>query len=446
VECALVIGLGVSGLAASELLIRDGYEVAAIDQRSEDLVALPEVRRLIELGLRVRGMSDVDISQYDMLVVSPGVPPEHPLYKEACRRGIEIIGEAQLALCKARQPCIGITGTNGKTTVTLLATHILHCAGKKAKALGNVGTSLAAYFLAPDPEEIIVAELSSYQLETLHAPVVDTGIILNITPDHLDRYPSMSEYARAKCRMQLCMKAGGAFYVHAAVLRGYGDLLPREHLTTFGCDFDALFFADGHRVEKKEKTCTYLEYELPSSLRGKWSVHDCENALAAWLLVKPFGVSVDHFTRALATFNKPAHRIEHVANIRGVDYYDDSKGTNIDAVIKAVNAMQGQVILLAGGVDKGASYASWRASFSGKVKRIFAFGEAREKIAQETAAFCEVEIVDDLEQAVKKAAELSRDGECVLLSPGCSSFDMFHDYVHRGEEFKRYVRNIQNKG
>jgi UDP-N-acetylmuramoylalanine--D-glutamate ligase len=222
-------------------------------------------------------------------------------------------------------------------------------------------------------------------------------------------------------------------------------MLRPENLLTFGNDPKADFFSDHYQVHKKVGDQTVLEYQLPFLLREKWMIHDCENALAAWLLIRPFGISVDNFLQALTSFSKPAHRIEHVANIRGVSYYDDSKGTNIDAVIKAVGAMKGQVILLAGGVDKGASYKLWKSSFSGKVRQIFAFGEARGKIAQETADFCQVQIVQDLEEAVMKAADLAKEGECILLSPGCSSFDMFHDYAHRGEEFKRCVRNIHKE-
>lgn len=445
-ERALVIGLGISGLAAAELLLRDGYRVIGVDRHSKNLVQTPAAARLVELGMRILDENEVeDVGDFDILVVSPGISPEHALYKEACKRGIEIIGEAQLALRRSRQPCIGITGTNGKTTVTYLVEHILKSSGKKAKALGNIGLSLAGYFLAPDPEEIIVAELSSYQLETLNAPVINAGVILNITPDHLDRYSSMHDYARAKCRLQLCMKPGSPLYVHAAAAREYADLLPRNRLMTFGCDPEALFFTDCERAGKKnEKGEMHLEYSLPNFYHGL-GIHDSENALAAWLLTQSFGVTVEQFLSALTTFRKPAHRIEHVANISGVDYYDDSKGTNIDAVIKAVNAMQGEVILLAGGVDKGASYGLWQSSFAGKVKHIFAFGQAREKIAQETGPFCRVEIVSDLQQAVERASAVAQKGECVLLSPGCASFDMFRDYAHRGEEFRRYVLHIQKE-
>ncbi len=175
----------------------------------------------------------------------------------------------------------------------------------------------------------------------------------------------------------------------------------------------------------------------------KTSDHDQENALAAWLLVEKFGISREQFELALSIFKKPAHRIEYVGTVAGIRYYDDSKGTNLDAVIRAVESMHGKVWLIAGGVDKGASYALWKQAFTGKVKKIFAIGEAKRKIARETQEFCLVEELDTLEEAVRRASEEASPGDNVLLSPGCSSFDMFRDYEHRGQEFQRLVRRLE---
>lgn len=412
---ALVIGLGISGLAAAKLLLRDGYEVVAIDRHALKLLSSPAICQLIELGVSVLEESSLkEVCGFSLVIVSPGVTPNHPLYLKALIRGIEIIGEAELAFRRMHQPCIAITGTNGKTTVTLLVEHILRSAGKKARALGNVGHSLAEYFLAPDPEEIIVAELSSYQLETLTASAIDAGVILNITPDHLDRYKNMRDYAYTKCRLQLCIKPQGVFYVHEDILAEYTDLFMRPCIGYKPCDHDP-------------KLCNSL------------AAHDRENMAAARVLTHPFGISYEQFLEGANTFNKPPHRIEYIANINGVNYYDDSKGTNVDAVIKAVDSMPGPVHLLAGGVDKGASYQVWQASFTGKVKKIYIFGEGSERMARETSTFCSVEIVGDLEKAVRAATLSAKKGECVLLSPGCASWDMFRDYAHRGEEFRRHI-------
>lgn len=414
----LVIGLGISGQAASALLISKGGEVVAVD-RNRELLASPPIEQLREKGLvAVHESSIIDLDSFSLVVVSPGVPPTDRLYRLASEKKLEIIGEVELSLREIRQPCVGITGTNGKTTVTLLVEHILKLSGKKARALGNVGLPLASYFIQPDPEEILVIELSSYQLETLQAPVFDVGVILNITPDHLDRYPSMEEYAAAKWRLKNCMKPGSPFYVHPKIIQEFG--------------------------KSAEIYTTFLDNLLSPDYR-KRGVHECENALAAWCICREFQVSKEEFIKGLETFIKPAHRIELVKMVKGVYYYDDSKGTNIDAVIQAVGAMSGPVLLIAGGVDKGASYALWKKPFAQKVKKIFVIGKAAEKICCELQEAFPVEKIETLEKAVERAAFESQKGDCVLLSPGCSSYDMFRDYAHRGEEFKKCVNFLEEK-
>jgi UDP-N-acetylmuramoylalanine--D-glutamate ligase len=412
----LVIGFGKSGQSAYALLQHQGHEVVAVDK--DPKVAPP---------------CDVKVSDFDFVVVSPGVPQADPWYAEARRLGLEVVGEAELALREAKQPIIGITGTNGKTTVTLLVEHVLKCAGKKARALGNVGSPLAAYFIHPDPEEIIVAEISSYQLETLHSKVFDAGVILNITPDHLDRYSGMEEYAKAKCHLYNCLKEGAPFYVNIELLREYHPLLKGEY-RTYGSSSGAFLWTDKYLVKELEK----IAYFLPMRYRDM-GIHESENVLAAWALCRHFDVTNDAFLQALESFQKPAHRIEFVATIGGVSYYDDSKGTNIDATMHAIESMSGPVVLIAGGVDKGSSYAPWK-RFQGKVRKIIAMGEAAEKICQELNIVFPVEIVPTMDQAVDLAKEIAKPGDAVLLSPGCSSFDMFRDYAHRGEEFKRRVK------
>ncbi len=444
---ALILGLGLSGQAAVELLLRDGYEIFVVDDCAEKLLSQESCVKLVQQGVRIADQIEGgNLSAYEVLVVSPGVSPHHPIYQEARARGMEILGEAQLALRKAKQPCIGISGTNGKTTTTFLVEHILRTAGLKARALGNIGVPLSSYFVSPDPQEILVVELSSYQLETMHIPALDVGVILNITPDHLDRYGSMQEYARAKCRMQLCIKPQGQLYVHRRAAVEFSDFLRQGTFSTFGSDEGGDYFTNSEHAENRLElmgATTAIEYYLPSSYREK-GIHESENALAAWLMVKPFGVTEVQFVQALQSFSKPAHRIEHVKTVRGVEFYNDSKGTNVDAVIRAVEAMHGGVYLIAGGVDKGSSYRLWEKTFSGKVKRVFAMGQARQKIMEEVQEFCDVQLVDTLEEAVHCAASFAKDGECVLLSPGCSSFDMFRDYVHRGEEFKRLLMDLDS--
>lgn len=414
-KVTLVLGLGVSGLAAAEFLIREGHLVLGIDHNRTLLQSNEQVRRLQSLGLFVQHDSDPVIwEEVNALIVSPGVSPKHPLYREAQEHGTKILGEAELALPHFRKPLLAVTGTNGKTTVTLLVEHVLNAAGIKAKALGNVGIPLCQRLLECGDEEAFVVELSSYQLETMETPVFEAAVLLNITPDHLDRYATMREYAQAKCRLQHLVKSGGTFFVQQEAAAQFSDLLTKAEI--------------------------FSEETLP--LEHQFCAHDRENALAAWALCRSFAVTPAQFCSALATFKKPPHRVEFVREIDGVSFYDDSKGTNIDAVVKAVEAMTGPVILIAGGVDKGSSYLSWKAQLSGKVKEIIAIGEAAAKIYSELHPYFKIKLAATLSAAVQLAARDAEKGDVVLLSPGCSSFDMFRDYAHRGEEFQNCVYQL----
>lgn len=412
----LVIGLGMSGRAVVHLLLAQKKAVIGLDKNKELLNSDP-VLRLKEKGVLI--VDDLtDLADVNQVILSSGIRPVHPIAQKALDLGIEVLGEAAFCLRFSPQKCIGITGTNGKTTVALMVKHILIESNIPARAVGNIGIPLADYFLSMhDSKEVIVVELSSYQLETLESPIFDTAIILNITPDHLDQYASMSDYIQAKCRLQKCMKPSGIFYVHDHINRDMGAM--------------GLSFLEG-----------MVETFLPVSYRNLGR-HDIENAFAAWALVKHFGVTQTQFAKALDTFKKPPHRIEFVKEIEGVSYFDDSKGTNLDAVIRAVNAMNGQVVLIAGGVDKGSSYTQWIEPFKDKVKGILAIGQAAPKIINELEKFFNIERCSTLEEAVKTASQRASQGDCVLLSPGCASFDMFRDYAHRGEEFKRCVENLR---
>lgn len=406
----LVIGLGKSGLAAMELLQEEGDIVVGYDENAQLLTKLAEKKILVNTA--------PIIQEFDRIVVSPGVPPQNPFYAKAVRLGIEVIGEAELALSRlpASRQCVAITGSNGKTTVTLLTQHVLQMSGKKAQALGNVGNPLASYVKNSDPHEIMVVELSSFQLETMKTAVFNVGIILNITPNHLNRHASMEEYAGAKCHLQKLIKPSGNFWVHEAVKRDFGHLLPFPY-QTYGESIEE-FLKIGYTTGRK---------------------HDLENAQAAWMICRYLGVSAQEFVEALQTFKKPPHRIEFVATWNGIDFFNDSKSSNIDSTIKAVESMKNPVVLIAGGVDKGSSYKPWKKVFAGRVKKVVAIGEAAPQIAAELKPEFEVEIASSLEAAVTTAAQAAQSGECVLLSPGCSSYDMFQNYAHRGDVFKNFV-------
>jgi UDP-N-acetylmuramoylalanine--D-glutamate ligase len=437
----LVLGLGLSGTAAAEFLLEQKKATIGIDSNRNLLQTNEEIRRLQAKGLLCQHDQEPIIwEEIELLVVSPGISQGHPIYQLAIQKGIKIIGEAELALPYFDCPLVGVTGTNGKTTVTLLVEHILNSAGIRAKALGNIGKPLCAYLLQPDNTEAFVVELSSYQLETMQTPVFDAAALLNITPDHLDRYANMQEYAQAKFRLQDLLKPERSFYIQSRTAHAFSFLLHHPQPKLFGLETQCHLYCDRSAIYCGEK----IEFFLPLRYR-EMGEHDFENILAAWALCRPFCVTKEQFSKALETFNKPPHRIEFVEEIEGVLFYDDSKGTNIDAVIQAVKAMKNQVILIAGGLDKGASYLLWKDHFLGKVKQIIAIGQAAPKIYNELHPYFNIKLADSLASAVKTAAQDASRGDSVLLSPGCSSYDMFRHYAHRGEEFQRYVRSIEGR-
>lgn len=440
----LVIGLGVSGRAAVRFLLKRKAIVYGVERNQEMLVSHPEILELIQQGLFAKHESaSIDLQQFDLVVVSPGVPPDHPYYSGAKQAGLEVIGEIELACRFINQPLLAVTGTNGKTTTTLLVAHILNESGKIARALGNIGVPLTSELDSSTfglEGQILVVELSSFQLETLYSPVVDAGVILNITPDHLDRYPDMQAYAEAKLRLKNCLKPNGSLFIFEPTLHEFGELLEGFKPQTYGYSSSCDYYTDKEYVYSQGRR----EYLLPEEYRGLES-HDVENMMAAFALCKTMGVTAEQFIKAFITFKKPSHRLEFVRSFKDVAYYDDSKGTNIDAVIRAVHSLKGEILLIAGGVDKGAAYTPWIDAFAGRVKCVFAIGQASLKIKNDLSASLPVEECSTLEAAVKVAASVAKPGQVVLLSPGCSSFDMFRDYAHRGEEFKRIVNTLEEK-
>jgi len=415
---ALVIGLGVSGKASAELLLAKGYSVTAADRRFEALKKDPLVSELMRLGLRVvSDDTEIPLSPFALVVFSPGIDPSHSLFQKARKAGIELLGEIELAFRYLPNRCVlGVTGSNGKTTTALLTAHILNATGKKAAAVGNVGAALSGYALAPDKNEILVVELSSFQLETLSlAHRFDAAAILNITPNHLNRHASMEEYAAAKLRIVHCLKPGGRLFISRQVLQDYR--------VKNGTVFDNII-------------------GLPPGEEGvRLGLPEWANVAAARALCSFCKLPEIAIDSALKTFRKPPHRIEWVAEIDGVAYYNDSKASNIEAVMHAVRLFAGPVILIAGGVDKGSSYAPWLACFQGKVAKVVVFGQAAEKMERELGAVVSVNRVSTLKEAIQVARMMSREGDTVLFSPGCSSYDQFVNFEERGEMFKKIVRN-----
>jgi UDP-N-acetylmuramoylalanine--D-glutamate ligase len=408
----VVLGLGVSGRSTIRFLLTQGRKIVGVD---DSLSIDKELQEFVDRGVE---FSDSTLPQLlddvEFLVKSPGVPETHGLVIKAKGSSIPVIGDIELVTgMLGNLPCIGVTGTNGKTTVSLLIEHILQCSGKNVKVCGNVGVPITDVVMGSTCDGLVI-ELSSYQLETLKTPFLDVAVILNITPDHLDRYASFEKYRQAKLKIFSLLNSDGVAIAHDSVSVDNGDRLAH-----------------------------YGSHEtLPAAVLDVFRLHDLDNIEAAFMVCRKLGLSDDQLLDGLFSFKKPPHRIEFVSSVRGVSYYNDSKGTNVDAVKKAVDVMDGNVVLIAGGVDKGSSYASWKDCFSGKVKMICAIGEAASKLEKQLGSELTIRTFGELDQAIAHAVEVSAPGDNILLSPGCASFDMFRNYQHRGDEFKRIVRLI----
>jgi UDP-N-acetylmuramoylalanine--D-glutamate ligase len=435
----LVIGLGLSGRSATRFLLRKQASILGVDGNLDNLSMHPDILELKMAGMQMQPDTDpVDFNDMNLVILSPGISRKHPLVVKALQAGIEVIGEIELGCRNLKNPILGITGTNGKTTVTLLVTHVLNYCGYHAKALGNIGQPFTQEIDRLKPDEIVVLELSSYQLETLKNKVLDSALLLNITPDHLDRYACMQDYAAAKFSIQNCLKEGCYSILEYQTLLSYFNLASGMY-RTYGYSAESFIYSDLKSIYRSGEKA----FDLPEELHGQIS-HNLENLMAAYALCAERGVSASQFLEAYKVFRKPPHRIEFVLEHQGVCYYDDSKGTNIDAVIRAAQSIKGPIILIAGGVDKNFPYTVWSKELKDKVKQILAIGEAAKKIKDDVGSQIPVEIIEDLEQAVLKAAKMAKKGDVVLLSPGCASFDMFRDYAHRGEVFQQVVRSLVN--
>lgn len=440
VRNAIIIGFGVSGRSAAELLLQHSWNVVAVDAHAAELSEQHDVQSLIARGVPLISDREVfELDNFKLAILSPGIDPRHPLLMALRSKGVECIGEAELAFrsLNVSLPVVGITGTNGKTSVTLLVEHVLKFLGHEARALGNVGVPLASeVHLLPD-NALIVAELSSFQLETMQKKALSEALILNITPDHLDRYGSMEEYAAAKARIGYLLKPNGKLFVFSPTAARFPSLFEGMPLELYGYEKGLDFSTDLISLFKGQKKVG----DLPKALRGNKG-HDLENFMAAFLVCERHGASLEDFIKGWDTFIKPRHRLEFVKEVRGVAFFDDSKGTNVDAVVRAVETMTRPTHLIAGGVHKGSSYTPWLPHFEGKVKKIYAIGEAACQIDDELSFAIPVERCISLEEAVKRSFESALQGEAVLLSPGCSSFDMFKDYAHRGEKFVELVNRL----
>ncbi len=447
----VVLGAGRSGLAAARLLASLGKFVTVCDDgnRSDD----EAVQALAEGGADFiwanRTGAEVALGCAEALVVSPGVPAGHSLIASAEARGLPIVGELELAWrFSGDARIVAVTGTNGKTTVTMLIRHLLEAAGLPAVETGNIGHpfSDAVREAAADPKPpILVVEVSSFQLEWVARFAPDVAVLLNITPDHLDRHGSMKEYAEAKRRIAQFQRADQTLVVNqddAACLAATQDA--RARLVFFSLDrpVDLGAWVDDDRLAiaaEGSKPHGLIELdELPL-----FGMHNAANALAAACAASALGVGRKTIARALKTFQAAPHRLESVATVGGVEFVNDSKATNLDALVKAVESFNAPVHLIAGGRDKDSPFASVRSRLEGRVACAYLIGEASDRIAQAWDGAVKIAPCETMDKALEAARVAACAGEVVLLAPGCASFDQFANYAERGEAFARWVRELQ---
>jgi UDP-N-acetylmuramoylalanine--D-glutamate ligase len=433
----MVVGLGVSGMAAARFLAARGARPVLTDLRaSVGHGALPPGE--IHLG----GEDPAWLGGVDLVVVSPGVPPASRLLAEADRRGIPVIGELELASRFVSAPIVAVTGTNGKSTVTTLVGEMLKAADRRVFVGGNLGTPLVeAVGLALDAA---VVEVSSFQLERIAHFKPRVAVHLNLAEDHLDRYRNLEDYGRAKARVFLNQDRDDWAILNrddplvwrlragiAARVMSFG-LGPAACAPALGYDGRDLIFDDGRGRFGRIALQRFR-------LRGR---HNVANAMAAAAAALAMGVEPAVIEAALAAFSGLPHRMETVAEREGVAWIDDSKGTNVASVVEALAAMRAPVILIAGGMDKGGDYAPLRAPLREKVRLLILIGAARDKMRAALDGATEIELRQTLDEAVRRAAAVARRGDTVLLSPACSSFDQFKSYAERGRVFQELVRAL----
>jgi UDP-N-acetylmuramoylalanine--D-glutamate ligase len=444
----LVVGLGKSGLAAALFLRRRGAQVTVSDVRSADQLA-KEIPSLIEAGIMVEtgGHGLLTFRRQDLIVVSPGVPLDTPELAQVKSFGLPVIGELELAGRFLKGKILAVTGSNGKTTTTTLLGEILAAAGLLTLVGGNIGVPVVALIDSSADETWSVLEVSSFQLETTEQFHPSIAVILNITPDHLDRHGSMGNYCAAKERIFarqtkvdfLVLNADNTPCVEAAsrsVAQVYWFSV--EHPVPQGA-----WLEQGHVVYRSAKSAA-TEEVMPLKGIPLKGAHNVENVLAAVCAARLAGVPAEVIRRAVESFKAVEHRLEYVATINGVEFYNDSKATNVDATAKAVAAFSGGIHLILGGKDKNSDYTQLADLLRERVLAVYTIGSAAAKIESHLRGVVSIHSCETLDKAVQAAASSARRREVVLLAPACSSFDQFEDYEHRGRAFKQLVKELQD--
>lgn len=443
----LVFGSGKSGIGAAELLGQVGACPVLYDG-NPDLdkeAVLHKTASIKETDIYAGGLPEEVQKSLDLAVLSPGVPTDLPLVKSFYEQSLPVWGEVELAFRTGKGRVLAITGTNGKTTTTALLGKIMEDAEDSVFVVGNIGTPYTSKALEMKEDSVTVAEISSFQLETIEKFAPCVSAILNITEDHLNRHHTMEEYIRVKELIVKNQKPEDVCVLNYEdpVLREFGkNIVPQTVYFSSERRLEkGIFLEDGQIILKTEDQEISLVKTDDLKLLGK---HNFENVMAAAAMAYYAGVSVESIRKSICEFTAVEHRIEYVTEKNGVVYYNDSKGTNPDAAIKGIQAMNRPTWLIGGGYDKGSSYDEWLNSFDGKVRSLVLIGQTKEKIreAAERLGVCSCILCENLQEAVKICAEKAQPGEAVLLSPACASWGQFDNYEQRGDCFKEYVKNL----
>jgi UDP-N-acetylmuramoylalanine--D-glutamate ligase len=442
----LVVGLARTGVATALFCAAHGADVTATDSRGEAEIG-EEIAKLraetvkLELG----GHQEQTFLEQDLIIPSPGVPADAPLLQAARAKGVTIWSEIELAYRFRRGKLIGITGSNGKTTTTSLVEHILRAASFPTILAGNIGTPLISCVERMTNDTVTVVELSSFQLELIHTFRTDISVFLNLTPDHLDRHHSMELYSKAKARIFenqgeedfAILNADDPATTPLAPTRPHVYWFSRKQRAAQGAFLrgdDIVFRNDG----REEVVLKREEVPLPGA-------HNLENVLAAIAATRIAGASAKAVAEGVRSFAGVEHRLEFVAEINGVRYYNDSKATNVDATLKALGAFSGRILVILGGKDKGSDYTALQGPLRERAILALLIGAAADKISNQIDGSVAIERAGTLERAVEIASHTARPGDVVLLAPACASFDQFENYEHRGRVFKALVHELKQR-
>jgi UDP-N-acetylmuramoylalanine--D-glutamate ligase len=441
----LVVGLARTGVATALFCVARGAAVTATDSRTENDIGA-EIARLRASGitLELGGHQEKTFLAQDLIIPSPGVPADAPFLQSARAKRIAIWSEIELAYRFLKGRLIGITGSNGKTTTTSLVEHVLKNAGFSTILAGNIGTPLIGGVDASGDDTITVVELSSFQLELIETLRPNIAVFLNLTPDHLDRHHTMEAYGAAKARLfenqteedSAVLNADDPATTPYAPSRPQVYWFSRKQRVAQGAYVrgeEIIFRRDG----REEVVLTRGDIPLAGA-------HNLENVLAAVAAMRLVGVDTGAIARGVRSFAGVEHRLEFVAEIGGVRYYNDSKATNVDATLKALAAFTGRILVILGGKDKGSDYTELQTSLRGKAILALLIGAAAEKIEKQIAGSVAIERAGTIERAVEIASHAAQPGDIVLLAPACASFDQFQNYEHRGRVFKELVRQLDH--